>query len=393
MAPGTGVLHRRSRRWLVPVPVPGQRRVRLREPSGAPFPCIARAAVQQRSTGGELWAAANDRCTVGTATRAAVELGSDRRSSASEEPWWRQASVSAHRVMEGRSVYRPPPTGERAWRLPLTGLWTGSIGVSAERDRRSQVKGTANTGANAVGVLGESTSGLASRFGSARPERSPRIHRRTAQQATIAYAFVNGSGSPSATASTPNLSSTYDTVNKRYVITIAARTTTEQRRGSDHHRQHSLLATTQSGSSCWSRSSPSAACRRSPRSASSCSAQGGVKGSGGTCSPVLPSAPVARTDAARARRARPASTSESADPARPPRLDRGDERSSAPEDGPLSWRTVDTIPPCARPLRCGAGARACPGPDVRARTGGTGRGRERGSAPDSCPLAAAASST
>ena len=44
----------------------------------------------------------------------------------------------------------------------------------------------------------------------------------TMQQATpIAYAFINGGGSPSATASTPNVTSTYDSVNKRYEITIA----------------------------------------------------------------------------------------------------------------------------------------------------------------------------
>ena len=43
----------------------------------------------------------------------------------------------------------------------------------------------------------------------------------TSQATPIAYAFINGGGSLGASASTPNVTSTYDSVNKRYEITIA----------------------------------------------------------------------------------------------------------------------------------------------------------------------------
>jgi hypothetical protein len=131
------------------------------------------------------------------------------------------------------------------------------VGVSGEADGTDGVglKGVANSGANAVGVFGSSTSGLAGRF-EGNVHVTGKVTRAytagTAQQATpIAYAFVNGSGSPSATASTPNVSSTYDLVNKRYVITIA---------GENYNLNNyvavvtttggntPLLATTQSGS-------------------------------------------------------------------------------------------------------------------------------------------------
>ena len=88
------------------------------------------------------------------------------------------------------------------------GSATASIGVSGEAAATDGVgvKGIANTGANAVGVLGSSTSGLAGRF-EGNMHVTGKVTRAytagTASQATpIAYAFVNGGGSLSATAST-----------------------------------------------------------------------------------------------------------------------------------------------------------------------------------------------
>jgi hypothetical protein len=88
----------------------------------------------------------------------------------------------------------------------------------------------ANSGAGAVGVLGLSSSGLAGRF-----EGNVRVtgtitrdySAGTAKRATpIAYAFINSAGSVGANANSSNVTSTFDSVNKRYEITITGETYT-----------------------------------------------------------------------------------------------------------------------------------------------------------------------
>jgi len=101
--------------------------------------------------------------------------------------------------------------------IGVSGSATGTDGIG--------VKGEADTGSNAIGVLGSSTTGLAGRF-EGNVHVTGKITRAytsgTSNQATpIAYGFVNAAGSLGATASTPNLTSTYDSVNKRYNIAIS----------------------------------------------------------------------------------------------------------------------------------------------------------------------------
>ena len=205
-------------------------------PSGAPFPCIAAPPFSSVSTGGEfVGSAANGigvygcgTATSGCALSSGFPIGGEFSASGNHGVGVR-ASVSAAPGDGGTIGVQASALGDGAvgGDFLSQGSGTGSIGVSAEAKGTDGVgvKGTANTGANAVGVLGSSTSGLAGRF-----EGSVHVTGKvtraytagTGQQATpIAYAFVNGTGSPSATASTANLSSTYDSVNKRYVITIA----------------------------------------------------------------------------------------------------------------------------------------------------------------------------
>ena len=111
----------------------------------------------------------------------------------------------------------------------------GAIGVSGEATGGIDgngvgvgVKGVANTGPGAVGVLGSSSNGLAGRFegnvhvtGTITRDYSAG----TAKRATpIAYAFVNSAGSVGANASSSNVTSTFDSVNNRYDITITGET-------------------------------------------------------------------------------------------------------------------------------------------------------------------------
>ena len=99
----------------------------------------------------------------------------------------------------------------------MSGEATGTDGVG--------VKGVANNGPNAAGVLGSSTTGLAGRFEGNVHVTGKLTRAFTAgtsnQAAPIAYAALTSGGSTVLTASTPNVTSSFDSVNKRYVITIA----------------------------------------------------------------------------------------------------------------------------------------------------------------------------
>ena len=235
-------------------------------PSGAPFPCIAAPPFSSVSTGGEfVGSAANGigvygcgTATSGCALSSGFPIGGEFSASGNHGVGVR-ASVSAAPGDGGTIGVQASALGDGAvgGDFLSQGSGTGSIGVSAEAKGTDGVgvKGTANTGANAVGVLGSSTSGLAGRF-----EGSVHV------TGKVTRAYTAGTGSrrprsptPSSTAAAararppapPNLSSSYDTVNKRYVITIAGEsynlnnyvavvTTTAG--------NTPLLATTQSGS-------------------------------------------------------------------------------------------------------------------------------------------------
>ena len=113
---------------------------------------------------------------------------------------------------------------------------TGGIGVLAVGGRQggffgvSDADGVAvdarsNQGANAVAIFAQSTSGLAGRF-EGNVHVTGKLTRAyttgTANQATpVAYAGINAGGSVIGQASSPNVTSTFDSVNHRYVITIA----------------------------------------------------------------------------------------------------------------------------------------------------------------------------
>jgi hypothetical protein len=98
------------------------------------------------------------------------------------------------------------------------GQATGTNGIG--------VGGESNTGANAVGVLGRSSSGLAGRF-EGNVHVTGRVTRDyTAGVATaatpIAYGVVNSSGT--LVSGTSNVTASFDSANKRYLVTIAGET-------------------------------------------------------------------------------------------------------------------------------------------------------------------------
>jgi len=203
-------------------------------PSGAAFPCNGAAPFSGKITGGQFWGNAADGigvygCASGTGCGlvSGFPIGGEFsaggnnavgvRASAATVPGDGGAiGVSANAGGDGAIGGKFFSQGD-----------TGSIGVSSEAAGTDGVgvKGVANTGANAVGVLGSSTSGLAGRF-EGNMHVTGKVTRAytagtTSQATPIAYAFINGGGSPGANASTPNVTSTYDSVNKRYEITIA----------------------------------------------------------------------------------------------------------------------------------------------------------------------------
>jgi hypothetical protein len=100
---------------------------------------------------------------------------------------------------------------------------TGVIGRTTDTNGTG-VEGVANSGSNAAGVVGASTSGLAGRF-EGNVHVTGTLTRAyttgTASQATpIAYGVIKSDGTKAA--ATPNVvASSYDSVNKRYLITIA----------------------------------------------------------------------------------------------------------------------------------------------------------------------------
>jgi hypothetical protein len=106
-----------------------------------------------------------------------------------------------------------------AGQIGVSGQATGTDGIG--------VQGVANSGPNAIGVHGASSSGFAGRFdGNVQMVGSlTREYGGAQKQATpVAYAAINNGGSVLPNASTPNVTATFDSVNKRYVITISGET-------------------------------------------------------------------------------------------------------------------------------------------------------------------------
>jgi hypothetical protein len=95
---------------------------------------------------------------------------------------------------------------------------------TADSDGGVGVQGVADN-VNGVGILGRSTSGLAGRF-EGDVHVTGKVTRAyttgTANQATpVAYGVITSGGSVTTTATTPNVTSTFDSVNHRYVLTFA----------------------------------------------------------------------------------------------------------------------------------------------------------------------------
>lgn len=204
-------------------------------PNGAAFPCNGALPFSDRITGGQfLGNAANGigvyACAsgLGCGLISGFPIGGELFASGNHAVGV-LASTSAGPGDGGTIGVSATATGDGAiggkFFTPVSA--TASIGVSGEAAASDGVgvEGVANTGANAVGVLGSSTSGLAGRF-EGNMHVTGKVTRAytagtTSQATPIAYAFINGGGSPNASASTPNVTSTYDSVNKRYDITIA----------------------------------------------------------------------------------------------------------------------------------------------------------------------------
>jgi hypothetical protein len=95
---------------------------------------------------------------------------------------------------------------------------------TADSDSGVGVQGVADN-VSGVGILGRSTSGLAGRF-EGDVHVTGKVTRAytsgTANQAApVAYGVIASGGSVTSTATTPNVTSTFDSVNDRYMITIA----------------------------------------------------------------------------------------------------------------------------------------------------------------------------
>ena len=190
-------------------------------PSGAAFPCNGGTPFSGSSIGGQFWGnAANGIGVFGCASGGGCALSSGFQIGGEFN------SGGNHAVGVFVSASAGPGDGG-AIGVSATAGGDGAIGGKFEAAASDGVgvKGVANTGSNAVGVLGSSTSGLAGRF-DGNVHVTGKVTRAytagtTSQATPIAYAFINGVGVPGASASTPNVTSTYDSVNKRYEITIA----------------------------------------------------------------------------------------------------------------------------------------------------------------------------